>query len=264
MMKFKVVGAAVAAVGIATCAFAQEVVNVKGIKAKGNPVLKLTGGEIQRPGVKQGEVAFLNGQKTVPSSELMPIAKKLAKMLRIKFDVRDVELQEGPKGPEEAFKKSGVDFAVVIVECDKCDNTIAIFPEKKYAVVNVSALRANGGEGAFLTARTKKEAIRAFFYVAGAAAAPMQGNLMSAMKDGMSDLDKLTPDAIPVEVVGRVSNYLDQMGCETRAFVTYRQACKEGWAPAPTNDYQKTIWNRIHSEKEKGPPNALKIVPPKK
>ena len=31
--------------------------------------------------------------------------------------------------------------------------------------------------------------------------------------------------------------------------VSYRQACKEGWAPAPTNDLQRGVWNEFHPAK---------------
>jgi len=37
----------------------------------------------------------------------------------------------------------------------------------------------------------------------------------------------------------------------------------EGWAPAPTNAYQRAVWDEVKSEKERGPSNALKIVPGK-
>ena len=32
---------------------------------------------------------------------------------------------------------------------------------------------------------------------------------------------------------------------------TYRQACQEGWAPAPKNDEQKAIWNQVHAIPDK-------------
>ena len=28
--------------------------------------------------------------------------------------------------------------------------------------------------------------------------------------------------------------------------IPYRQACQEGWAPAPTNAVQRAIWNKVH------------------
>jgi len=44
--------------------------------------------------------------------------------------------------------------------------------------------------------------------------------------------------------------------------VNYKKAVAEGWAPAPTNDVQKAIWDRMKAEKERGPANAVKITPP--
>ena len=31
---------------------------------------------------------------------------------------------------------------------------------------------------------------------------------------------------------------------------SYKVACEEGWAPAPTNDFQKAIWEKVKAEKE--------------
>ena len=46
--------------------------------------------------------------------------------------------------------------------------------------------------------------------------------------------------------------------------VTYKRACEEGWAPAPTNDIQKAIWERAKADKERGPSNPIEIPMPKK
>ena len=37
----------------------------------------------------------------------------------------------------------------------------------------------------------------------------------------------------------------------------YRKACEEGWAPAPTNDVQKAIWDKVHAM----PTEPIKIKP---
>jgi hypothetical protein len=36
------------------------------------------------------------------------------------------------------------------------------------------------------------------------------------------------------------------MGVTPTLVAHYRQACKQGWAPAPTNDVQRAIWNKVH------------------
>jgi len=43
---------------------------------------------------------------------------------------------------------------------------------------------------------------------------------------------------------------------------TYRRACHLGWAPPPTNDVQRAIWEKIKAEKERGPTKPITIPPP--
>ena len=40
-----------------------------------------------------------------------------------------------------------------------------------------------------------------------------------------------------------------------RSVTNYRTAVKEGWAPQPTNDVQKAIWDKVHAM----PTEPLKI-----
>ena len=37
--------------------------------------------------------------------------------------------------------------------------------------------------------------------------------------------------------------------------MTYKEACEEGWAPAPTNEIQKAIWDKVRAT----PKNPMKI-----
>ena len=32
---------------------------------------------------------------------------------------------------------------------------------------------------------------------------------------------------------------------------TYKRACREGWAPTPTNDVQRAIWEKVHAIPDK-------------
>jgi hypothetical protein len=58
--------------------------------------------------------------------------------------------------------------------------------------------------------------------------------------------------------------YLKSLGVTPAEMTTYRKACREGWAPAPTNDIQKAIWEQVKADKERGPTNPLKISMPKR
>ena len=46
-------------------------------------------------------------------------------------------------------------------------------------------------------------------------------------------------------------------GMTPLTIASYRTACRNGWAPAPTNDIQKAIWDEIHAM----PTEPLKIKP---
>ena len=43
------------------------------------------------------------------------------------------------------------------------------------------------------------------------------------------------------------------------SFASYRTACQQGWAPAPTNDAQRTIWQEVHQIPDK--PITIKFDP---
>ena len=48
-------------------------------------------------------------------------------------------------------------------------------------------------------------------------------------------------------MVGLYAAYLGALGVVPAETATYRQACREGWAPAPTNDVQRAIWDRYRA-----------------
>ena len=51
-------------------------------------------------------------------------------------------------------------------------------------------------------------------------------------------------------------------GVRSVRLASYRQACREGWAPAPTNDVQRAIFEQVKADKERGPTNPITIPPP--
>jgi hypothetical protein len=71
----------------------------------------------------------------------------------------------------------------------------------------------------------------------------------------VEELDKFETDNLPIDGPMRCSRYLLSLGVRPFRRVSYRKACEEGWAPSPTNDIQKAIWNAVHSV----PKNPMKI-----
>ena len=70
----------------------------------------------------------------------------------------------------------------------------------------------------------------------------------------VKDLDTVQ-EFIPIDMGARWTDYLKNLGVTPAYQRTYKQACIEGWAPNPTNEYQKAIWDRVHA----APKNPMKI-----
>ena len=44
--------------------------------------------------------------------------------------------------------------------------------------------------------------------------------------------------------------HLPTIGVLQDKMTSYRKACQEGWAPAPTNEYQKAVWEQERGTKK--------------
>jgi hypothetical protein len=65
------------------------------------------------------------------------------------------------------------------------------------------------------------------------------------------DLDSLTADMANPETCAQVGRGAGRLGLGRVQKMTYRRACAEGWAPAPTNEYQKAVWDAVKARKAK-------------
>ena len=65
-------------------------------------------------------------------------------------------------------------------------------------------------------------------------------------------------------MLDKVQRTADLCGIGRYRVVTYKKACIEGWAPAPTNDAQRVFYEQAKADKERGPTNPIEIPMPKK
>ena len=59
-----------------------------------------------------------------------------------------------------------------------------------------------------------------------------------------------------------IMTHLLAIGVTRSQTFSYRELCTQGKAPAPTNDVQRAIWEKVKADKERGPSNPIKIEPP--
>lgn len=213
------------------------------------------GGFVERPDRRPGKVYFVNAQQRVGDAPLTNVCTTLNKMLHTRMEVKTGEAVT-PKTAGAALKKLGAVAAIFVVDCKECDVPSLVAADCRWAIVNVGALAADGAEPQFVEARTRKQLMRTFSTLFGSTCSNYDCDLLMPYKS-VSDLDKVVIEKPPMDVIVHASKYLTSIDVETRGRATYQIACKEGWAPAPTNEFQKAIWDKYNAK----PANPIKIKP---
>ena len=229
----------------------KERLNTLERKAKLEAVVnQRVGGFLEKPGTAKGSIAYVNCQQKAPKSW---IDESIAYFSEVtKFKVNYAEGTFDIKAP-----KFDGEVAIFIIE-DETLPPILVAPENKWALVNIAPI-AKEQRPIFFEQRTKKELSRAFAYLCGATGSKFERSLTRGITS-QAELDKNYDYELPMDIVQRFWDYMKPLGVLPAQRATYLKACEEGWAPAPTNDVQKAIWDKVHAM----PTEPLKIKPEEK
>ena len=194
-----------------------------------------------------GRVNIVNAQSVVNEAVLEAAATSIRRILLLAVDIT--------KGESDNAYRPGGRYPVVISLTDTIgDATLMVAPEQCWAVVNTKLLSSDSPTESVLADRAQKEIWRALAIILGASNSSIQPCVMHQV-NSLGDLDAIrtkVPCPEPFTMMGMVANHLG-IGRVMKA--SYRRACEEGWAPAPTNDVQKAIWDQVHAV----PKNPMKI-----
>ena len=220
-----------------------------------------TGGMLLSPTSKKGVVAFINMQDKFPRTQIEQVVATLRKDMDVNFQI----LNESPSvSYEEAFQRSKATIALLIIN-DSNAPTSLLAPEDRWGVLNIAKLDKGITDSKLsyikFNSRIRKAIMRSLAMLAGGFRSQFPNNIMAVVK--IEDLDAVE-EFTPGDVIMKELDYLNACGVTGERWVTYKKACKQGWAPAPTNEYQKAIWDKVRSEKERGPTNPIEIPMPKK
>ena len=214
--------------------------------------MKRYGGIIQVPNSQKGKIVIVNAQRKLPLSNIRAGMDEFAQTLKFRVEFVDGEPTTSEKASAD-MEKIGADVAVFIQENPESKVTILSAPEQRWTILNASAINADARSDEFAAARIRKELMRGFLCAAGTMNSQYQGSIMAAIKEP-KDLDKML-EAAPVDAIQRAIESLKVYGVTPQEMSTYKKACQEGWAPAPTNEYQKAVWDKVHA----APKNPMKI-----
>ena len=199
----------------------------------------------------KGKVAYCDYQSKVSAADLMavfmatkqcpiPLAYEHRKMTG-KFDLATASTAKGD-----------ANAAIIIVD-DPALPMSLVAMEEKWGLVNVAKLAADNPKTLLLIQRVEKMVTRvATGVLGGLYNYDVNFSAMRPIYD-LAALDKMFGHAIAPVSLSAMSATLPQLGLSPKGFVTYEQACIEGWAPAPTNQVQREIWADV-----KNPANRFK------
>lgn len=201
-------------------------------------MLMRTGGFVHDTRYQRGKILIANASSPESSKAYSDALIKLADYLKVTIEAKNVPGLD-IKGIDKYRLDNNVDLLLLVHESE-CPTIMLVAPENGWACVNVKQLGDKNVE-----ARLKKEVLRAFVNLCGAATSTFPNPMTHPIADVRS-LDLIESTDMPIDVLERVQKYLSLLGVTPYEQRLYRDACIEGWASPPTNKYQQAVWNRTH------------------
>ena len=111
----------------------------------------------------------------------------------------------------------------------------------------------------YRSATYKNNALRAMGFISGVGFSQYENDMMQPYYT-LKELDGNIHAYIQPMNMAKMGKFWKRFGVKKEARIPYLVAVQEGWAPAPTNDVQKAIWDKVHAL----PTEPIKIKPEEK
>lgn len=196
-----------------------------------------------------GKVAVVvNRQKMLSRDALANAAAGVRAMLSIPIEIVD----------ESALPSASGRMAMRMDVCEGGDAPmVSAVPDEAFGTINITALAKDSPAAALLEKRMEKQFWRAFSLALGVGYSPIQPDLLSRVRS-VAELDALSERPGP-QSYNQMMVEAENVGIQLIRYASYRRACEEGWAPAPTNDAQRVVWEKVRAEQSTLPVKGLKI-----
>ena len=156
---------------------------------------------------------------------------------------RGVPVNALAEGLEAAKGTCGV---VMLVDGAEDAPLMAVYPEERLALIDMTALSKGVKGSGMRQDRVEKLTWRAIGRIVGCGAPEGYTCVMKPL-GSMAELDAMPNKFIHPATFFKARPYFDMCGVTPARKGTYESACQQGWAPAPTNEVQKAIWDKVHA-----------------
>ena len=202
--------------------------------------MRIFGGFIPDRRQQKGMIYVLNSQVAADSDLLGKALDRFTELVHVDFNVES--------GAFDVMNPTVKGEATLFVVDNPALPMSLIAPEARWAMMNVAPLKSD--KQSFFEARVKKETFRTLAHLLGVASSRYPQCITGCVTKA-EDLDDIFEVKMPLEFEQRFEKYLPGLGIVPWKRTTYKRAFQEGWAPAPTNEYQQAIWDKIHTIPDK-------------
>ena len=209
----------------------------------------MTGGVVVQPNNDRRVLALVNVDQAMNGKLLSEIADSIGSGTRLPVVASDMR----------------PDNAGIVVEIKDSDYpaTFITAPENGYAMLNVRRLKTDNPSSDILSRRLTQEVWRVVIMVLGGGYDAEPKCLMKPFAT-LAELDAC-PSTCPCPMnLSAASTGAARFGVVPERQVLYRTAVAEGWAPPPTNDVQRAIFEQVKAEQSEKPSNPIRILPGQK
>lgn len=213
-----------------------------------------SGGIVERP--QDGKVfRVCNTVSAIPADQI----EKLTRAIRHSA-ILPIEAVSGGKADGSPFAEADrllsekdVAAGMLVVDDPKLPITV-IAPDRRWSILNIAPLKADSPTSEKLFERFTKVYWGAIARTLGAGNSSYPGCVLVPFSN-VRELDAIKALRPCPEPFNKMLETGVAYGMKKLSIASYRTACEQGWASAPTNDVQKAIWNEVHSV----PKNPMKI-----
>ena len=230
--------AAVACASIAETASSERPKPIPMTEEQRERMLKETGGIVMTPETGPW-IAVVNAQTKIDADFYAGEIDHVSKVFRYPF--HSIESTNSWRDAARSEVARGATLAVVVGDVEG-ESSLVVLPSEQIALVNVAALATE--DKAVFNERFHRELLRGLAFTFGLGYSAGSGSVMKPVKSVM-ELDSLDGRQLGPDAMGLSMRLAQTRGLTMMRKVPYKFAVKEGWAPAPTNDLQKAVWDEV-------------------
>lgn len=212
-------------------------------RARDERVLKKTGGFLQLP--SEGPLAMLVDARGRERATLDEVARLYTLGTKLEIDVA-----KEPRGTASPLATARAKMAaakplllVMVVEGEAELPALSVFPEERIGIVNADRLKG-GDDPTLPELRVSKEVWRAMGFIGGIGFSQAENDMMQPYYT-LKEIDENDYPFIQPMNMLKMQKFWKRFGVKKAQKVPYRKAVLEGWAPTPTNNYQRAIWDEV-------------------